>query len=84
MNSYLGFLGSSTYNYCGLPIISNVVIPELPKKKVDKGEFLLTVESLQPRIGNKLHSFYWREPHGDILLAFCKEDNYSWLSFPKL
>jgi hypothetical protein len=72
------------YLYCGLPVISNITIPELPHSANDKGGLSFTLELTHSQSKDIFHQTKWLNPNGEIVLTYCRQDDNHWLCFPWL
>ena len=73
-----------SYLYCGLKIVSNITIPELPESDTDETGLVFRLKSVQPQSIDHLWSHHWLSSSGDKLLSYCNQVSYHWLRFPGL
>ena len=73
-----------SYFYCGLPVLSNIAVPELSQSDDDRGELFFTLESARLQTGDSYRANTWRDPSGRVLLAYSNQDSHHWLRFPSL
>jgi len=72
------------YSYCGLPIISNINLPELDYASLGKQRFSFYLKSPLKQNAKYLWLHHWRDPSGEILLSYGKQSHFRWLRFPRL
>jgi hypothetical protein len=72
----------ATYLYCGLPIVSNIVISELIQIRDRKGVINLTYEYTQDQAESNLWTHHWQSPDGESVLSYRSQGTDQWLRFP--
>jgi energy-coupling factor transporter ATP-binding protein EcfA2 len=74
----------SRYLYCGQTVLSNIAIPELALSNNSKTFFLFGLEESQQQSTEFSWSSCWKDPSGEVELAYGKKDSNHWLRYPEL
>jgi hypothetical protein len=76
--------GLFTFSYCGLPLLSNINLPELEHASLVRSGYAFYLKSPIKQIAEYPWTHHWRDLSGEISLSYCKQGPFQWLRFPGL
>jgi len=79
-----GLLSLISYRYCGLPVQSNIPIPELPRFDTKERGIIFKIRHARPPAEDHVWSQHWFSSTGEGILSYCHQDNFHYLRFPGL